>query len=166
VAGQEIELYNQSMASILSLESHLTLIILNTLLARYFKIIHFYSPIDSIVKEILRKVIMDAITKYILDRLEGILADKLYANKSQRDAAFETTYYLLSGWTISHFRNYAQTYSENRFIQNESLDQVKVLYNILDPPKDFLQYVLGKEAKNDPKIDRLVRVLEASKDTL
>lgn len=100
-----------------------------------------------------------------MDRLEGILADKIHASKSQRDNAFETTYYLLSGWTTTHFRNHADTYSENRFIQNESLDLVKVLYNILDPPNNFLQSVLGREAKNNPKIDQLVRVLEALKDT-
>ena len=163
--NQEIELYNQSMASILSLVSHLPLVILNTLLARYFKIIYSYSSISSIVKEILRRVIMDAITKFILDRLEGILADKINASKSQRDTAFEITYYLLSGWTTSHFRNHAETYSENRFIQNESLDLVKVVYNILDPPDHFLQNVFGREAKNNPKIDQLMRVLEASKDT-
>jgi len=160
--NQEMELYDQYMASILSLESHLPMVILNTLLARYFKIIHSYSSISDIAKEILRRVIMDAITKYILDRLEGILADKIYASKSQRDNAFGTTHYLLSGWTTSHFRDYADTYSENRFIQNESLDLVRVLYNILDPPKHFLQYVLGREAKRDPKIDLLVRVLEES----
>ena len=65
---------------------------------------------------------MDAITKYILDRLEGILADKILSGKLQRDTVFSNTYLLLSGWTTSHFRNHAETYSENRFIQNESLE--------------------------------------------
>jgi len=160
--NQEIEHYDQSISSILTLESHLPLIILSTLLARYFKIIHSYSSISSIVKEILRRVIMDAITKFILDRLEGILADKINASKPQRDTAFEITYNLLCGWTTSHFRNHAETYSENRFIQNESLDLVRVLFNILDPPNYFLQNVFGREAKKDLKIDQLMRVLEAS----
>jgi hypothetical protein len=163
--NQEIELYDQSMASILSLESHLPLVILNTLLARYFKIIYSYSSISSIVREILRRAIIDAITKFILDRLEGILADKILSGKPHSENAFSNTYHLLSGWTTSHFRNHAEKYSENRFIQNESLDLVRVLYNILDPPNNFLQNVLGREAKKNPKIDQLMRVLEASKDT-
>ena len=163
--NQEIELYNRLAEGVLFLEAHLPLVILNTLLARYLKIIYTYNSLSILAKEILKRVIIDTITKYILDRLEGILADKVFSGKQQRDTSFQTTYYLLSGWTTSHFRNHTDIFSENRFIQNESLDLVKVLYNILDPPNHFLESVLGREAKNNPKIDQLMKVLEASKDT-
>ena len=63
-------------------------------------------------KEILRRVVMDTITDYILDRLEGILTDK--------DPMAGTIYTLLAGWSINHFKNHVDIYSENRFIQNES----------------------------------------------
>jgi hypothetical protein len=76
------------------------------------------------------------------------------------------TYTLLSGWTISHLENHIDTFSENRFIQNESLDLLKTLYNILNPKDDFLRNALQRRAKSDPKINQLIEDLEASKKDL
>ena len=60
---------------VLVLQSHLPLVFFNTILSRYFKIIYEYTSLNDLAKEILRKVIMDSIMIYSLDRLEGILAE-------------------------------------------------------------------------------------------
>ncbi len=129
--NHEIEVYDRLEERILSLEAHLPLVIFNTILARYFRIISKYNHINYMAKEILRRVVMDTITDYILDRLEGILTDK--------DPMAGTICTLLAGWSINHFKNHVDIYPENRFIQNESLDLTKILYNILNPEENFLR---------------------------
>jgi hypothetical protein len=108
---------------------------------------------------------MGAITENILERLQGILADKIFVNTSQRESAFNQTYWLLSGWMTAHFQHHTDIYSMNRFIQHESLGLVKTLYNILNPGQNFLDNVLGRHAKNNPKLNELVKVLESKRES-
>jgi hypothetical protein len=76
------------------------------------------------------------------------------------------TYTLLSGWTTSHILNHIDTFSENRFIHNESLELVKALCNILNPADDFLRKAFERRAKSDPKINQLIEELETSRKNL
>ena len=156
--SQEIDIYDKLESEIFSLETHLPLVILSALLSRYLGIIFHYNPLNDIAKEILRKIMMDAITGNILSRLRRFLADQIFSSKSKKENAFETTYLLLSGWTTSHFLNHVDTFSENRFIQKESLDLVITLYNILNPQEGFLYSTFQRHAKSNPKINQLVFV--------
>ena len=157
---EDLENHSNLMEGILFLETHLPVVFLNTLLSRYLKIIFKHNPLNIISKEIVNKVIVDAIAKNFLDRLEGILADKIFANTSERDNAFNLTYGLLSGWTTSHFLNHMDTFSKNRFINKESLDLIYTLYNILKPPEGFLRNALQREAESRPEINQLIKDLE------
>lgn len=141
---------------ILSLEAHLPLIIFNTILARYFRVVSHYNQINYMANEILKRVVMEVITDYILNRPEGILTDK--------DHLPNTTYRLLAGWLVDHFfAEYVDKYSENRFIQNESLNLAKILYNILNPAENFLRDAMRIPANRDPKVNQLILELEASR---
>lgn len=159
---EDLDNHSKLIEGILFLETHLPVVLLNTLLSRYLKIIFQYNPLNIISKEILNKVIMDAIAKNFLDRLEGILADKIFANTSERDNAFNLTYGLLSGWATSHFLNHMNSFSKNRFIKKESLDLINTLYNILKPPEGFLRNALQREAGSHPEINQLIEDLESS----
>lgn len=161
---EEMGSYPSLREGILLLETHLPPVLLSALFSRCLTIIFRCSPLNNISQEILKKVIMDAITEYILHRLEGALVDKIFSNNSERENAYNLTYRLLSGWTTAHFLNHVQTFSKNRFIQSESLDLVKTLYGILNAQAGFLQNVLGREAKSDPEINQLIKVLEASRN--
>jgi hypothetical protein len=159
---EDLDNHSRLIEGILFLETHLPVVLLNTLLSRYLKIIFRHDPLNIISKEILNKVIMDAIAKNFFDRLEGILADKIFANTSERDNAFNLTYELLSGWTTSHFLNHMNTFSKNRFIKKESLDLINTLYNILKPPEGFLRNALQRETESRPEINQLIKDLEMS----
>jgi hypothetical protein len=154
--NNEIEVYDRLEEEILSLEAHLPLIIFNTILARYFRIISHYNQITYMAKEILKRVVMDVITDYVLNRPEGILTDK--------DYLANTTYRLLAGWLVDHFfAEYTDKYSEDRFIQRECLDLAKILYNILNPEDNFLQNAMRIPASRDPKVNQLIQELETSR---
>lgn len=141
----EIEVYDRLEEEILSLEAHLPLVIFNTILARYFRVISHHNEINDMANEILKRVVMEVITDYILNRPEGILKDK--------DHLANMTYRLLAGWLIDHFfAEYMDKYSENRFIQHESLDLAKTLYNILNPEQNFLRNAMRIHATRDPKV--------------
>jgi hypothetical protein len=158
---EDLDNHSRLIEGILFLETHLPLVFLNTLLSRYLKII-FKHALNDISKEILNKVIMNTITENLLDRLEGILADKIFANTSERNNAFNLTYRLLSDWTTMHFLNHMNTFSKNRFIKKESLDLINTLYNILNPPEGFLRNALQREAESRPEINQLIKDLEAT----
>jgi hypothetical protein len=158
---QEINEYDKLIEGVLFLETHLPLVLFNVLLSKYLKIIYSYS-LNDLAKEILKKVIIDSITQYILNRLEGILADKINSNNPIRDNAFRTTYVLLSGWMRSHIGNHVDMFSKNRLIQEESLNLTTNLYNILNPEKNYLQNMLKRKAKADSEVAAFIQALESN----
>jgi hypothetical protein len=105
---------------------------------------------------------MDTLTKYILDRLEGILADQVNSNSSLKYNAFNTTYRLLSGWMTANIENHVNILSKNRFIQNESSELTKNMYNILNPDQNYLQNIFKRRAKSNPKLAEFIQSLESS----
>lgn len=159
--SQEIE-DSTLIEGVLILQSHLPLVLFNTILSRYFKIIYEYSPLNELAEEILRKVIMNSIMIYALDRLEGILADQINSNNHLRDNAFGVTYRLLSNWIQTYVEYHADIFSKNRHIQEESLKLLMNLFNILNPEENYLQNVFRRRAKNNPRLAAIIRNLESS----
>jgi hypothetical protein len=158
---QEIKEYDRLIEGVLVLETHLPLVLFNTILSRYLKIIYSY-PLNILAKEILKKVIIDSITKYILNRLEGILADQINSNNPAKYNAFFTTYRLLSSWMMTYIGNHVDSFSKNRFVQKESLELIKNMFHILNPEQNYLQNVLKRKAKTDSEISTFIQGLEAS----
>lgn len=159
--SQEIE-DSTLIEGVLILQSHLPLVLFNTILSRYFKIIYKYTSLNDLAKEILRKIIMDSMMIYSLDRLEGILADQISSNNHLRDNAFRITYRLLSSWIQTYVEHYADIYSKNRHIQEESLELLMNLYHILNPEENYLQNVLGRRAKTNPRLAAIIKNLDSS----
>ena len=162
---QEIKEFDRLTEEVLFLETQLPLVLFNTILARYLKMIYYY-PLNDLAKEILRKIIIDSITKYTLDRLDGILADQINSNNLVKNNAFNTTYRLLSGRMLTYIGHHVDMYSKNRFVQYESLELTKNLYYILNPEQNYLQNVLKVKAKANPELATFIQALESSTATL
>lgn len=158
---QEIENDNL-IEGVFVLQTHLPLVFLNTILSRYLMIVYTYKPLNDLAKEILRKLIMDSMTMYFLDRLEGILADQINTKKSVEHNAFRTTYDLLSGSIEAYIGRHVDSYSKNRFIQSESFEVVKNLYHIQKPEENYLQSLLKRKTKNDPEVATFIQTLKSS----
>lgn len=145
---QEIKEYDRLIEGVLVLETHLPLVLFNTILSRYLKIIYSY-PLNILAKEILKKVIIDSITKYILNRL----ADQINSNNPAKYNAFFTTYRLLSSWMMTHIGNHVDSFSKNRFVEKESLELIKNMFHILNPEQNYLQNVRVLESSTASSMD-------------
>ena len=163
--SQDLDNYSKIVEGISSLESHFLSVTLDTLLSRYFAILHNYNPLNKVAKEILRHVVMDSVTRFILDRLEGSLVDRLYSNESVKDRAYENTHLLLSGWAIAYISDLVGEYSKIEFMKDESLDLANKLYHFLNPENGLIQKVLQEHMKTNSGLDLFIQELEKSRDT-
>jgi hypothetical protein len=163
--SQDLDNYSKIVEMISSLESHFLPLTLDTLLSRYFTILHKHNPLNNVAKEILRHVVMNSITQFVLDRLEGSLVDRLYSNKSARDIAYEDTHLLLSGWGVAIISDLVSEYSKIGFLKDESLDLAKKLYHFLNPENGLLHKVIHERMKTNPELDKFIQELEKSSHT-
>jgi hypothetical protein len=155
----EMKEYDTFIEGVLDMETRVQFVLFNNILSRYLKILYSYGSLNDLAREIIRRVIMDSMTKYMLDRLEGILADKINIEKPVKHNAFRTTYRLLSGSMEAFIGRYVDSYSKNRFIQNESFEVLKNLYYIQEPEESYLQSLLKGKAKTDPEVGTFIQAL-------
>ena len=113
------------------------LVIIETLIARYFSIVHKFN-VKGLAKGILTTLVVDTLRHYLLETLPSDQQKGLIYNKILDQ---------LTGRTITYFLNYTPPEHKNKFIQLESVEMVKALHSILNPSKDFLRWSFGVQSE-------------------
>ena len=155
--SDEVPRYHEWLTQVFHLEYYSYFAIFSALNARYASLIFQYNP-DNLGKEILNKLIIDALRDRLLVRSEGVLSEKVLP--TTKEQMFHTLLAQLAGSTQAYFLNYAPPVRLNRFIQESTENTIKSLYHILSPPPGYLKWAFESPAKVDQKVKQQLEYLE------
>lgn len=146
----DIKNYSTWLEEVYQIQYLSPLVIIETLIARYFSIVYKFN-VKGLAKGILTTLVIDTLRHYLLEGLPG---------DHQKGLIFNKILDQLTGRTITYFLNYTPPEQRNKFIQLESIEMVKALHRILNPSKDFLRWSFGIQSR-DRKIKQQLDFLES-----
>lgn len=155
--SDELDKYYEWLEEVFHLEYYSYFAIFSALIARYASIIFRYNP-DALAKDILNKLVIDALRDRLLARSQGLLSEKVLPET--KEIVLYTLVSQLAGVTNAYFSMYAPPVQLNRFLREASENTVKSLYNLLSPPPGYLRWTRGREASKDRKAKQQLEFLE------
>ncbi len=160
---KDISKYSEWLEEVYQIQYLSSLVIIESLVARYFSIV-FRFNLGGLAKEILTTLIIDTLRDYFLLRLGGTLSEDVLPE--QKQYIYNRTFDQLTGRTIAYFLNYAPPIQKNKFIQSESVEMVKSLYEVLNPATEFLKLAFGEQAKRDSHVRQQLDFLESLRTSM
>jgi DNA-binding HxlR family transcriptional regulator len=154
----EVEKYGDWLVEIFQLENQLLMAAISAILCRYTSIVH-RNQIAGLGKEILNFKIQESITYFVLDRLQGLLSEKLFSQMDEK-VVLRNILHEIGGGMDSFFFNYTPPVELNRFIEKDNVELVKALDKLSLLDSNFLEFMMENSAKKDPVIRQRLSFLK------